>query len=807
MSTHKHIDKICCVVLALTLIITVLFMNGEKLGIQKASSVMKYESTLFDTSKVHTIDIVMDDWEEFTDNCRSEEYYDCTVVIDNEAFKNIAIRGKGNTSLSSVTNDRYSYKIEFDHYDSTNTYHGLDKLCLNNVIQDNTYMKDYLTYQMMRDMGAASPLCSFVYITINGQDWGLYLAVEAIEESFLQRNYGKDYGELYKPDSLNMGGGRGNGGDFNMDDFLNKSDSENSSDSNKGNRNNGSFDFSQIPDGMTPPSGMDGSFDFSQMPDGMTPPNGGNMPQMPNGGSFDFTEMPEDMTPPTGENDSFDFSQMKDNMPGGFGGFGMGSSEVKLQYIDDNISSYSDIFDSAKTDITKADKTRLIESLKKLSNGEDLDNTVDVEAVIKYFVVHNFVVNADSYTGSMIHNYYLYEKDGQLQMLPWDYNLAFGSFMSSGDATSSVNDPIDTPLSVSGSGDRPMIDWIFSNEEYTELYHQYFSEFIAEYFDNGYFEEMIDSTIEMISPYVEKDPTKFCTYEGFLKGAETLKQFCLLRSESVNGQLDGKIGSTSATQEKDTLVDASHIKTSDMGSMGGGMGRPGSSSQDKTDKGTDKDTNKEEESTTEISTEPTTESSSQPDLPEQGNGDMPQLPEGVTPPNGMDDSFDFSQMPEGMTPPSGMDGSFDFSQMPEGMTPPNGFDGSFDFSQMPEGMTPPNGMDGSFDFSQMPEGMIPPNGGNMPPMPNMNSQGGTFLALSTNTAEEETSEFNNGNRFPQGDFNGQMQRPDDNSRPSTGQSQFQPQSSLSVSSLVLMFVSILVLLAGLVFAFTFKRRK
>ena len=168
MSTHKHIDKICCVVLALTLIITVLFMNGEKLGIQKASSVMKYETTLFDTSKVHTIDIVMNDWEEFTENARSEEYYDCTVVIDNESFKNVAIRGKGNTSLSSVTNDRYSYKIEFDHYDSTNTYHGLDKLCLNNVIQDNTYMKDYLTYQMMRYMGTASPLCSFVYITING---------------------------------------------------------------------------------------------------------------------------------------------------------------------------------------------------------------------------------------------------------------------------------------------------------------------------------------------------------------------------------------------------------------------------------------------------------------------------------------------------------------------------------------------------------------------------------------------------------------------------------------------------------------
>lgn len=43
-----------------------------------------------------------------------------------------------------------------------------------------------------------------------GEDWGLYLAVEGVEESFLLRNYG----ELYKPDSMEMGGGRGNGGGF-----------------------------------------------------------------------------------------------------------------------------------------------------------------------------------------------------------------------------------------------------------------------------------------------------------------------------------------------------------------------------------------------------------------------------------------------------------------------------------------------------------------------------------------------------------------------------------------------------------------
>lgn len=163
-------------------------------------------------------------WDNFIEECENEEYSPCAVVIDGEAYKNVGIRAKGNTSLSSVAaygNDRYSFKIEFDCYESGKSYHGLDKISLNNIIQDNTYMKDYLVYRMMRDFGAASPLCSYAYIRVNGEDWSLYLAVEGVEESFLMRNYGNDYGNLYKPDSMDMGGGRGNGGRFDPDDMKN----------------------------------------------------------------------------------------------------------------------------------------------------------------------------------------------------------------------------------------------------------------------------------------------------------------------------------------------------------------------------------------------------------------------------------------------------------------------------------------------------------------------------------------------------------------------------------------------------------
>ena len=570
MSTHKYIDRICLAAALLSLLLALLFMNGRALGIQPASQVMGYEAKLFDTSKVHTIEIIMDDWDSFLETCESEEYAACSVVIDNEAYKNVGIRAKGNTSLSTVSqmgSDRYSFKVEFDQYDSGKTYYGLDKLCLNNLIQDNTMMKDYLTYRLMGEFGVAAPLCSYVYITVNGEGWGLYLAVEGVEDSFLQRNYGRDYGELYKPDSMNFGGGRGNGRDFNMNDFMN--------------RDNGETDDSQ-PTGTQvsrTQGNAPGNFDsssFSAQPNADGNESGqpeGSNPLTQFSGQFptqDDGTPPEDFDPSTmfggGENgrpeDGFDFSSM-------FGG--MGSGDVKLQYTDDAPDSYSNIFSSAKTDVSEADQTRLIQALKSLGNG-DVENALDIDQVLRYFVVHNFVVNGDSYTGAMVHNYYLYEEDGCLSMVPWDYNLAFGTFQGN-DASSAVNDPIDSPLSVTGSGDRPMIDWIFSSEEYTQLYHQYFRQFL----DNVDCAAIIEQAYALIAPYVEKDPTKFCTCEEFEAGVSALKDFCEFRIQSVSGQLDGSIPSTDKGQAADssTLVDASGLSLSDMGTMGGGGGPGG----------------------------------------------------------------------------------------------------------------------------------------------------------------------------------------------------------------------------------------
>ena len=118
-------------------------------------------------------------------------------------------------------------------------------------------------------------------------------------------------------------------------------------------------------------------------------------------------------------------------------------------------------------------------------------------------------------------------------MIPWDYNLAFGSFQRSS-AASSVNAPIDTPVS-GGAADRPMIAWIFEDEESLDEYHDLYEEFVC----GTDVTALIDETAAMIDGFVKIDPTAFCRYEEFKGGVSAIREFAALRSESVKGQLKG----------------------------------------------------------------------------------------------------------------------------------------------------------------------------------------------------------------------------------------------------------------------------
>ena len=556
MLAHKHITKIAAVLMALAaaLCLAASAFAGQIAAAAGDTGVtMAYETALFNTDSIISVNILMDqeDWEDMLANAASEEYYPCDVEINGETFYRVGIRPKGNTSLSAIVSDpdtdRYSFKLEFDHYVDGQTCWGLDKLVLNNNYADATNMKEALVYDMYQYLGADASLYNYAQISVNGEYWGVYLALEAVEDSFLLRNYGAESGELYKPEGVGGGAGDKDGmGDLpDMDNMPDMSDLP---------------DMGDMPEPQGGNSAAD-SPDSSDTADTDTAGSNGR-PQQPDGADGDG--MP---TPPEG-------GDMPDRTDGGMGG---SSGGADLNYTDDELDSYDTIWDGEVTSASKSDHKRVVTALRNIAEGTELETYMDVDNLLKYMAVHAFVVNEDSLSGSMAHNYYLYESGGRLNLIPWDYNLAFGGMGGGDDASSVINDPIADPFSGTN-----FFDTLLANETYRARYYAYLRQLAEEYADGGGLEAFYTRVRSQIDGLVESDPTAFYTYDEYVAAAETLYQVVQLRARSVKGQVDGIIPDTAAGQQgSDALVDDAGIDLSVMGTMsaggtmGGGGGRPG----------------------------------------------------------------------------------------------------------------------------------------------------------------------------------------------------------------------------------------
>ena len=434
-----------------------------------------YENTIFDQSYVHRVDIRIQeaDWNDLLSNPLEKTKYKVDIEIDGEVFKEVSFATKGNSSLAFVAaggSSRFSYKVNFGKFNKGQTYYGLNKLNLHNVIFDTTYMKDYVSYEAFRAAGVPAPLTSYVWLTVNGEDRGLYMAVEDLSESFLERNHG-GAGVIYKPESSDLG-----------------------------------LTLEKVQAIYA---------------------NGLPMATDPHG--------------------------------------------ADLIYTDDNPDSYPDIFKNNETKAKKADNEAVVAALKALSERTDLEKHLDTDEIISYFAVHNFLLNFDSYTAGMLHNLVLYADNGKLALLPWDYNLSYGTFVSAvtnevlENATDIVNYGIDTPLLCTDEESRPMWTWIVNDEFYLDRYHDALDTLVSDYYESGKFESEARALYEMILPYVEKDPTAFYSVEEFKQGFEVLIEFCKRRAQSVRKQLEGSLSGTNAEQKGEDKVDASDIDVMLMG--------------------------------------------------------------------------------------------------------------------------------------------------------------------------------------------------------------------------------------------------
>lgn len=170
-----------------------------------------YDKVYFDRDKIMEVDIKIDesDLSDMFKNAIDEEYKSASVIVNGDSYENIAVRTKGNSSLNAVAkdseNDRYSFKIDFDKYNKDQSMAGLTKLNLNNCYSDPTYMREFIAYSIFEDMGLKTPEFAYAKVSINGEYHGIYLAVEDIDETFIENNFENSDGDLYKSTGVNGG--------------------------------------------------------------------------------------------------------------------------------------------------------------------------------------------------------------------------------------------------------------------------------------------------------------------------------------------------------------------------------------------------------------------------------------------------------------------------------------------------------------------------------------------------------------------------------------------------------------------------
>ncbi len=176
-------------------------------GTTEGISTNQGSSLIFPDDIVIPVEITInpDDLQAMLDRPLAKEYYPATLIYNGIQIDNVAIRTKGNSSLNTAASSatvRYSFKVDINEYVKDQTLMGLKKISLNNGFSDPTFMREYLSYRIFEEMGVPSARTCFVFLTINGQPWGLYLAVEQIDSVFVAEWFDQTNGDLYKPSGI-----------------------------------------------------------------------------------------------------------------------------------------------------------------------------------------------------------------------------------------------------------------------------------------------------------------------------------------------------------------------------------------------------------------------------------------------------------------------------------------------------------------------------------------------------------------------------------------------------------------------------
>lgn len=133
---------------------------------------------------------------------------DCT--IDGIAYNKVGVRYKGFSSYSSGRN-KNPLNIDLDYAFSEQAHQGFHKVKLSNVIQDPSFVREVLSYEVARKYMPASK-ANYANVYINDALIGLYTNVEAVNGKFLDEHFGASNTTFVKgnPETIDLNGENAN---------------------------------------------------------------------------------------------------------------------------------------------------------------------------------------------------------------------------------------------------------------------------------------------------------------------------------------------------------------------------------------------------------------------------------------------------------------------------------------------------------------------------------------------------------------------------------------------------------------------
>ncbi|HKX62652.1 MAG TPA: CotH kinase family protein, partial [Verrucomicrobiae bacterium] len=124
-------------------------------------------------------------------------YVRATVREGDRAYEEVGIHLKGAAGSKQSIDQKPALTLNFDKFRDGQKFHDIDKLHLNNSVQDKSYMTEALCSELFLEAGVPTARTTHARVWLNGRDLGLYVLKEGYDRQFLKRHFRNPKGNLY----------------------------------------------------------------------------------------------------------------------------------------------------------------------------------------------------------------------------------------------------------------------------------------------------------------------------------------------------------------------------------------------------------------------------------------------------------------------------------------------------------------------------------------------------------------------------------------------------------------------------------